>query len=819
MATPRDYTVHLIGHGHIDPTWRWRWTEGYEEVRATFTSALQRLNEYDGVTFTASSACFYAWLRDSDPDLFEEVRLRVQEGRWEIAGGMWIEPDCNIPSGEAFIRQGIEGQRFFHEAFGKRAAVGFNPDSFGHAGTLPQILNQLGMPNYVFMRPMPESEMAMPDGATFWWLANDGSRVLTTALPESYNGTREEVTTRIAKITQWPHHIKDQRHLLCFYGVGNHGGGPTKRTIEGIIEQQSDESLPKLLFSRLDKFFEGIRASHLDSSLPTIDTDLQHHARGCYSVHSEVKRLNRRAEHEILAAERLSSIALEIHGRPYPSDALRGAWRDLLYNQFHDILAGTSLESSYEDTRGQLGRARFTAREQSNAVVQSIVGDIDTSSEGNTIVVFNTLPWEETLTVEAAPHVFTNLGDAVHVVDDAGRVMPSQIVAGPYPGSSGVVFQATVPALGYRCYAARRGDKRVRVRSTLECGIDYIENDWWRIALDGHTGQMASIFDKKNRVECVTGVGLAAFADHSDTWSHGEVGWRTELGRFQGGTVHIAEEGDVHARVLLRSCYSNSTAEQWITLYRESPNIDLRVCIDWREKHTVLKMLIYTPIRDGSVTCDTAYGSQHRNTSGSEEPCQMWVDLTGKISGKPHGVAIANDSKYSFDVHGSTIGMTLLRSPVYCHHDPDRVEGTHPYRSMDQGYQEANFRMLPHAGSWEDTPIVREAWSLNCPPIVHLESAHRGELPPANSFLECTNEQIVISVFKPADSGDGWIVRGYETAGREAKGQLRFPNRDWAVDVVFRPHEIKTLHVDFDEKVVTEVNALEDLPEKPAKED
>lgn len=814
MPIPSDYTVHLIGHGHIDPTWRWRWTEGYEEVRATFTSALQRLNEYDGVVFTASSACFYAWLQETEPDLIDEIRNRVEEGRWEIVGGMWIEPDCNIPSGESFVRQGLLGQRFFERVLGKRATVGFNPDSFGHAGTLPQILSKLGMDNYVFMRPMPESEMRLPDGATFWWLANDGSRVLTTAIPESYNATREEALDRLSRVTQWPHLIKEQRHLLSFFGIGNHGGGPTKRTIEALVDLQGDDSMPRLEFSRVDQFFEGIRASHQHSALPTIDSDLQHHARGCYSVHHGIKHLNRRAEHEITTAERFCSLGLALHGRPYPREALDQAWRDLLYNQFHDILAGTSLEIACDDAIDQLGRARFTAREKTNTIVQSLSSDIDTSAEGNSIIVFNPLPWDVQTRVEAPPHVFTTLGDTVHIVDDNGRAVTSQKVMGTYPGSHSMSFQANVPALGYRCYAARRGEKRVRVRGTLDASINSIENDWWRITLDGNTGQVVGLVDKRNKFDIIRGARLSVFADHSDTWSHGEEGWRVEVGRFSGGEAHVVESGEVFARVMLRSTYGTSTAEHWITLHRETEAIDWEIRVDWRERHAVLKLIVDTAVTDGIVTCDTAYGSQHRNTAGSEEPCQMWVDFTGNINGKEGGVALVNDGLYSYDVRGGAIGMTLLRSPVYCHHDPDRVEGVHPYRHMDQGEHTFKFRLMPHAGPWEDANIVRPAWELNSPAMVHLESSHRGELPPTASFLECSIPDVVLNVFKPAEDGEGWILRGYETIGKESKGTIRFPNRDWSFDTTFAPHEIKTIRVDLEAKTAVETNLLEESPEE-----
>ncbi|MFO7975947.1 MAG: alpha-mannosidase, partial [Candidatus Hydrogenedentota bacterium] len=391
-------TVHMIGNGHIDPTWLWRWTEGYEEVRATFRSALDRMNETPDFRFTASSACFYAWVKDCDPGMFEEIRQRVKEGRWELAGGWWVEPDCNIPEGESFVRHGLYSQGFFQREFGLRARVGFNPDSFGHAGTLPQIYKKMGIDYYVYMRPDAVREMDYPDGTTFWWKAKDGSRILACNLQETYTADAETLEG-IGGIGKNPHLNPGQSHVIVFYGVGNHGGGPTKRAIEQIQEAQRRTDLPHTEFSTLLGYFEGFLATTKASRIPVIATDLQHHARGCYSAHAGVKRMNRRAEHELMVGERLATLTWLLFRRPCPKDRLARAWRYVLYNQFHDILAGTSFESSYEDVRDQQGAARTTAVETANEALQIIANEIDTTPEGNTIVAFNPLPWpvKETL--------------------------------------------------------------------------------------------------------------------------------------------------------------------------------------------------------------------------------------------------------------------------------------------------------------------------------------------------------------------------------------------------------------------------------------
>jgi len=811
MSEPRDYTIHLIGHGHIDPVWQWPWSEGYEEVRATFMSALKRMNEDDDVTFTAGSACLYQWVKQSDPGIFEEIKQRVDEGRWELAGGMWIEPDCNIPSGESIVRQGFYGQRFFQEEFGRAVTVGFNPDSFGHAGTLPQILTQLGMDAYVFMRPMPRLEMEFPEGATFYWLANDGSRILTTAIPESYNGTRSEVMDRIKRLPDWPHLIRNQHNILCFYGVGNHGGGPTKRTIEALHEAQDNEALPRLVFSRLDNFFDGVRTAHQESVIPIIDSDLQHHARGCYAAHSGIKRLNRRTEHELMLAERIASICWLVHQRPYPTEALDQAWQDLLFNQFHDILAGTSIQAAYEDARDQLGRARFTAREITIACVQSIATDIDTSAGGNAILVFNPYPWPTRQVVEAPPLLARGINGSLYVTDENGRVIANQEVDGPHVGSTSYAFTVDLPGLGHRCYYANAGTKRTRGRGHVTAEDHAIENDRWRIEFDVHDGAITRLYDKKSRVEVIDrGAVLAVLADHTDTWSHGHDEWRTELGRFGNASVRVYETGDVRATLHITSTYNHSVAHQFVTLYNDIEEIDWCIHVDWREKHAVLKWLFDTNIRNAAVTADTAYGVQGRAANGTEQPCQMWVDLTGAVNGKTYGFGLINDSKYSFDARAGTLRMTLLRSPVYCHHDPDRVDASRFNAYMDQGIHDMRFRLVPHPGPWESTNIARSAWELNSPAFVHLESSHRGELEPAQTYLECDMDYVALTVFKKGHDGDHLIVRGYETAGQDAKGEIRLPSLGASLGVTFAPHAIRTWRYTIESGEWAEVNLLEE---------
>ena len=811
MRKAEDFTIHMVGHAHIDPTWLWRWTEGYEEVRATFRSALDRMNETPAFRFTASSAGFYAWVKACDPEMFEEIRKRVKEGRWEVAGGWWVEPDCNIPCGEAFVRHGLYSQRFFEKEFGVRAKVGFNPDTFGHAGTLPQICKKMGIEYYVYMRPCPVYEMDYPEGTTFWWKANDGTRILACNLQEGY-ASEDDVLDKIRRLTSNPHLNPGQTHIVGFYGVGNHGGGPTKRVIAQILEARTPgRGLPKVLFSTLAEYFQGFLKTTKKTSIPTIATDLQHHARGSYSVHSEIKRLNRQCEQALMSAERFATVAWLLEGLVYPQDQFEKAWKDVLYNQFHDVLAGTSLESAYEDTRDQLGAARHRADVIANEAIQRITKTINTTAEGNAVVVINPLPWPVTQTVMAPPITARMLQHPLHFIDDTEQVVPSQEVLTERIASTGYVFTAELPALGYRCFHARSGARPVHHERTLAGGRTCLENDWWRIEFDPYHGHICRLLDKRHKAEILKkGNVLAALVDSSDTWSHAVDEYRVEAGRFGKASLELFELGDVRATVRVVSTFDKSTADTLVTLHREIDTIDCTFRINWQQRHTMLKLVYETNIEPGAATYDTAYGVQVRNTEGFEEPGQKWFDLTGALGGVPYGFAVLNDSKYGFDVCGGTMRVTMVRSPAYAHHDRARYDSSLPHAIMDQGWQTVKIRLVPHTGPWEEARISKKAWELNEPAFTHVESAHKGRRGLTASMIGTEADNVMLTVIKRSEDGKALIVRGYEVAGRPAETILHFPFREKTFKISFAPHEIKTLRFDPKKWTMQEVNLLEE---------
>ena len=798
----------MIGNAHLDPVWLWQWQEGFQEAKATFRSVLDRMHESPDFVFTNSSAGMYEWIEQNDPPMFEEVKARIAEGRWEIVGGWWIQPDCNIPGGESYVRQGLYGQRYFKEKFGVTAKVGYNVDSFGHHGMLPQILQGSGLDSYIFLRPSP-SEKGLP-GRLFWWESDDGSRVLAFRIPFEYctqNANLEQHIQRCAMEIKAPY-----TDLMCFYGVGNHGGGPTRQNIEMIRRLNDDPELPRLAFSTPNQFFQHVRAA--DLPIPVVHEEMQHHASGTYATHSGVKRWNRRAENLLLAAEKWSTVARWLVDRPYPAD-LTNAWKSVLFNQFHDILAGTSIEAAYEDARDLYGEALAIASRGLNHATQAIAWQIKIEPEEGMkpIVVFNPHAWQSTTNVELE---FGRLPENAVLLDEQDRRIPLQSVQSwaAARGRNRLSFVADLPPLGYRTYrlTTRQAPDSA---SPIEASDSVMENERLRLEIDQQTGYIQSLVDKTLDVEVFRAPGAkpVVIEDRSDTWSHDVFQFNNVIGAFTATSVKLVEHGPVKSVIRVRGAYGSSTLVQDFTMYRELPQIDVRVTVDWNERFKLLKLQFPLNLNFIRATYEIPYGHVERPVNGEEEPGQSWVDLSGVPRGRDdvYGLSLLNDSKYSFDVFNKTLSMTVLRSPIYAHHDPFVPSVDDNYVFIDQGVQQFTYSLLPHPGSWETAGTVQRALELNQRPVTLIETYHPGgTLPQCASFLVSDQDNVVVTAVKRAEDNDDLIVRCYETAKVQTDATLRLPSWQRVIQATFRPCEIKTFRVPRDAALpVIETNLLE----------
>jgi len=462
--------IFMTGNAHIDPVWQWRWPEGAAEIKATFRSALDRMKEFDKFIFASASASYYEWVEQNEPAMFEEIRARVKEGRWEIIGGMWVEPDVNIPSGESLVRQTLYSQRYFMEKFGKIATVGGNVDSFGQSGMLPQILKKSGMPYYIFMRgaelPGEFSENL------FTWESSDGSRITAFKLATGYGDPGENaVKWKIGKTLECME--KKDYEFLVMYGVGNHGGGPTITTIKDIMIYREKMGREAVDFSSLENYFTNIDLKKYN--LPLIkNRDLQHESPGCYSAHAQIKLLNRKSEQRLLAAEKMSALSSLLTEKTDMRNELRRAWKRVMFNQFHDVICGCSIKEVNDDITEWYGEALSIGGNVLNDAVQKIAWNIDTEGNrparkckeklhpwmnprlweeddrGVPMVIFNPHSWEIT-----APVQVRTVGINA-VSDNDGNPLTIQIIRGSQYNNdfdrTHTLFIGTVPAFGYRVF-------------------------------------------------------------------------------------------------------------------------------------------------------------------------------------------------------------------------------------------------------------------------------------------------------------------------------------------------------------------------------
>ncbi len=799
----------MIGNAHIDPVWLWQWQEGLQEVKATFRSALDRMREEPRFIFTASAAAYYAWIEQNDPSMFEEIRARVAEGRWQIVGGWWVEPDCNIPCGESFARHALYSQRYFRDKFGVMATVGYNVDSFGHHAMLPQLLAKSGMNAYVFMRPSPHEKGLA--SRLFWWESDDGSRVIAFRLPFEYTASPEGLEKHVRRCAEELKPPYDE--TMCFFGVGNHGGGPTRENLEVIRRLGEKADMPDLVYSSPNLFFQRVCAR--DFPLPVVHDDLQHHASGCYSAHSGVKRWNRQAENALLVAEKLSTLLKTRTDTESTRDQLAHAWKIVLFNQFHDILAGTSIEAAYDDARDSYGEALSIAGRILNDAVQSLSWKIHIEPEEDMkpIVVFNPHGWQVKAHVELE---MGQLSETHILMDEENQQVPLQFVQshGAALGRTRISFVADLPPLGYRTYrVARRASAPLSPQTTV--GKHAVENERFLLEINPETGCIRRLYDKLNTHNVFIGEAARAVVidDPTDTWGHNVFAFNQVVGEFQVERVTLVEHGPVKSVIRVVSQYGRSRLVQEFALYSQLDQIDVSVTVDWREQFKMLKLRFPLNLNLMTATYEIPYGHIERFANGEEEPGQSWVDVSGisKDTGERYGLSILNDGKYSSDVHIRDIGLTVLRSPIYAHHMPVVPQADGHYAILDQGIQRFGYTLLPHVGGWEQAGTVRRAAEMNQRPIALIETYHPGgDLPQKDSFLTVDRDNIIVSVVKQAEDNDDIIVRAYETDQVSTQATICLPKWNQVIQAAFVPCEIKTFRVPrYGARPVTEINLLE----------
>ncbi len=819
----QSYSIRAVGNAHIDMAWLWPWTETVEVTRNTFASVLNLMQEYPDMTFTHGSPANYAWMEEKYPALFEQIRRRVIEGRWEVIGGMWVESDQNLPDGESFSRQLLTGKRYFKEKFGVDVRTGWTPDSFGYNWQLPQIYKKSGIDFFVTQK-IGWNDMTKFPHKLFWWEAPDGSRVLTY-FPHDYVNPIEPVSMARDLAEQLPK--TNSPELMHLYGIGDHGGGPTREMLDVARRWQTPNALyPRLRFSTAQSFFDDV-SKKLDSlTVPVWKNELylEYH-RGTYTTQAKTKQNNRRNEALMLNAEKFSSLAT-LFGRSYPQTELNDDWRKVLFNQFHDILPGSGIAPVYVDAARDQAEVRRSAGSVLTAAMQEVATRVRTAGAGAAVVVFNPLAWERNDIVEVDVPL---AGAPVNVLvrDPAGKTMLAEVLVRDEKSQSvRVRFLAEgVPSLGYKVFhvalaaAAQTRTSTVPPRTPFRPVVarpDLLENDFWRVRVDAKNGCITSIYDKKFQREYLApgtcGNLLQAFRDKPKDWDAWNIDADFEnqkWGLLDAEEVKLVETGPVRGVIRVVRKFQNSTFVQSITLTAGIPRVDIHMEADWHEEHILIKAAVTVAAKSDFATFEIPYGSIQRPTTRNtpaeramfEVPALRWADL----SDADGGISLLNDSKYGHDAKENVLRISLLRSPKW------------PDKQADMGHHEFTYSIYPHAGSWKDAGTVRRGYELNYPLLAIVAQAHSGTLPPAHSFVSLEPGNVVLTAMKKAEDDDGMIIRFYESTGRETQATLRLPigvtravetnllekeeaplkTSGDSVVISTRPHEIKTVKITF----------------------
>jgi alpha-mannosidase len=839
-------SVDMTGNAHIDAAWLWTKSETVDQVHFTFADALRLMNEYPQYTFAQSTSQYSEWMEEKFPEVFKGIQQRVKEGRWELVGGMWVEPDFNLPDGEAEVRQLLVGTRYLHSRFGVDVQVGWNPDSFGYSWQLPQVYKKSGI-DFFLTQKMVENEVNPLPLKLFWWQAPDGSRVLTY-IPHDYvlDIDPVDIASDLARAVKMNPGEEEMLHL--------HGPSYGRLLMEGaraVLDTgehwaQPDKVYPAMHFGTAERFFRDA-ASRIAAESPvwsyrtaaegnvalpqppageiTVPTwkdelYLEHH-RGTYTTQAAQKRNIRESEEWVLNAEKYSSLGW-LYGGAYPAERLTEAWKKILFNDFHDLAAGSGIGAIYKDAQRDFDEVRWLTDEASSQSLTALDAGIDTRGAGQPIVIWNPLGWDRGGVVKLDVQMPEAETGGISVLDAAGKTLAIQVISQEWKTNtySLLVSAPRVPAMGYTVLHAVSG--RRRFATDLKASGLTLENAHLRVTVDAESGCITSLYDKQSQFESLAagscGNQLQAIHDlpkADDAWNidEGTLDHFTPI--THANAVELVERGPLRAAIRVTHNWQSSKFVQEIALDAGSDQVDVVDDIDWHETHILLKAAFTLAASRPMATYEIPYGTIERPTTRNnsweqakfEVPALRWADLG---DGK-HGFSLINESKYGYDCRGNVLRLSLLRSPVWP--DPD----------ADRGRQHFSYALYPHAGDWKSALTVRHGYEYNYRLQARASAAHAGALPASHSFVRVEPANLVLTAMKKAEDGDGLILRFYEWAGEKTEARIEAPpgataayatnlmekiDRDAArqglvhrdaggIHLSVEPYSIDTLRVDF----------------------
>ncbi|MEH2116721.1 alpha-mannosidase [Nostoc sp.] len=800
--------ILLLGHAHLDLAWLWPVSETWNVAQNTFESALKLQEDFPELIFCHSTPALYAWIEEHRPDLFEAIQAQVAAGHWEVVGGMWVEPELNLIAGESIVRQLLYGQRYIQEKFGKLSTIVWVPDSFGFCATLPQFFANAGI-EYFVTQKLRWNDTTKFDYGAFWWRSPDGSEVfslMSALIGESINPV---------KMASYALEWQAQTGLpesLWLVGVGDHGGGPTRDMLETAQRWQKSPLFPDLEFTTAEKYLQQISkegkkqesvvssynsppsppASPASPSFPTWNDELylEFH-RGCYTTHADQKRWNRRCENLLYQAELFATLATVCCGVTYPKAEIEAAWKLVLFQQFHDILPGSSITQVYLDALPQWQQVEQVGTKILDKSLLAIASHITLSeppkSDSLPIFVFNSLNWQRSEVVSVPLPTPATATQEWQIYDPSGKQLVSQLSE-----PSTLLFLATeIPPVSYRIFWLSPSSPTLREAKATSLPSppllpDWIlENEFLRVVIDPDTGDLSSVFDKTYQREVLSGAGnqLQAFKDSDQYWD----AWNIDPNYAQHPlpstnlqSIQCLEQGPVQSRVRVVRQLGESEFCQDYILQAGSPLLNITTTVNWQENHVLVKAAFPLNVEADFATYEIPCGAIRRPTKPKtpaeqakwEVPALRWADLTAETHEGIYGVSLLNDCKYGYDSKTNQLRLTLLRSPNW------------PDSEADRGWHEFTYALYPHVGSWESAHTVRHGYELNIPLQVLLNPVNQN--PHKNSplfaskeglgmkFLDLSAENLILMALKPSeDDPQQLILRCYECHGETAELSLQ----------------------------------------------
>lgn len=849
-------SLTLVCNSHIDPVWLWPWEEGLAETLATFRAAADLCDEFEGFVFCHNEALLYRWVERFEPALFEHIRDLVRRGRWHVMGGWWVQPDCNLPCGESLVRQALVGKRYFLEKFGVEPKVAVNPDAFGHGRGLVQILKKAGYDGYLFCRP-DRQHLSLP-ADDFLWVGYDGSTLVAHRAGDHYNSERGKAR---GKVERWLEQHPDRADGLLLWGVGNHGGGPSRedlRALKSLIEEMHDLApgeaaaggpspggsdggtethRREIAHGRPEDYFAALARRAAD--LPRFAGELNPWAVGCYTSMATVKRAHRRLESALYATEKMLAGAA-IHGLlEYPRGELQEVVEDLLFCEFHDTLAGSAVSEVEEQALQRLGHALdITARLRARAFFALLAGEPPAAEGEYPIFVHNPHPFaiEDTIVCELQPpEPNFDKEKFLHpeLVDRAGDAVALQLEKEScniqIDQRKRLVFRARLAPSQTTRFACRL---RPVVRRPMPgarpvtgpLDLNMAEYD---VAIDGATGLVTRYI--VGGTDCLLPGAFRPLAmkDSADPWGMKVRSFRNVAGefhlmsagaaaRFAGvsaselAPVRVIEEGQVRTVVEALFEYGHSALCLRYKLPVDGSEIEIEARVYWMEKDRALKLSLPTPFAGGRVLGQAAYGVEEHQHEAEELVAQKWLAVISRDGA--HALTIINDATYGFDFAGGELRLSLLRSPAHAGHPVDEV--TPIVRQdrfeprVDQGEHPFHFWLNAGTAAARLRAIDREATVKHEAPMA-LSVCPRGGGPRVGPVILLSDDVVQLGAMKMAEDGDRLILRLFEPTGEARTVTVTIPPLGLQFEVALGACEIKTLAVDLKTRAVQETDLLE----------